>query len=99
MSFSGIVKVGSISDLITIPAGAVATWSHGNGEKAILVEAVNGQGASNIDPLVVISQPDVNNIVVTNGAAGGITVHIRATFEDGTIGEGDVFPANVVAVV
>jgi hypothetical protein len=99
--FNGIAKAGSISnpaDPITIPNAQAGTWTHNNGQRAVLVQFVNANAVSNVDPLVVITQTNANVIVVTNGAAAPIAGVIRATFEDGAIGEASVAPASDVVV-
>ena len=93
---SGTVKVGSLSDLITIGNGAAGTWNHGLGVKAEEVRVISDAGQPLADP--VVTQPDANNIVATNGSGGSLDVYIVAVFQHAAIGLAGEVAASAVTV-
>lgn len=94
---TGTVLVGSLTDSISIGNGQAGTWTHNLGVKAEEVRVLDENGAIIAGGDPVITQPDANSIVLTNTAAGALTVYLVAVFKQAAIGvAGEVAASEVV---
>jgi len=75
----------------TAGVGDVWTWDHNNGAKAVRVEVLNASSRQPIGPsdqaaptaaAIVVTQPTVNQMVVTNQSTLAVNVIVRVTWQD-----------------
>lgn len=69
------------TDALPIALGAtgsatdVGTWTHNRGRRAVMVQVVSATDRAPVTPAsVVVTQPTVNSIVLTNTTGGGLNV-------------------------
>ena len=86
-----VLEVGTDAAPIVTENGEAVTITHNYGVRAkqVVVLAATSR-ALNITATMVVTQPTVNTIVVSNGTGGQLSNIVRAVFRDGGIGETDV---------
>ena len=68
------------SPLITLAAAQVWTWTHNKGTKAAQVAVLNAEGQAVPATVAALTQPSVNQMVITNTSGGGVTLKLMATW-------------------
>lgn len=95
---TGIVEVGGLADLIPLTNGTAGTWNHAQGVKAKKVTVLDAAGDIQDSTSVTVTQPDANNIVITNNVVGNNNVWALVEWEVGTIGKAGEVAASAVTV-